>query len=268
MASRLSMRASIKAIRQQAGAVKALRRATRFRTAQVQAIPAIDVVPEEDEKDGQQNADEAEDAPHDDAPDNVRQKAWKAHRVGLEQAYRKSAALSQAQGPDRVALTSNRLYFKGLMPYHESPAPWSMTIPGAVANSQQQVQQDIERVLHSLCPQLRAMRMIYVFDQAREERDVLHAIAEFESPAAAREAHQVFQETTKSAFSLGAKKFDGVSWRYCGLAYEPEVFASNNVMYPAPPCLSARARLFNRNTTYVRRLKSATGVTRKRRMYC
>lgn len=198
---------------------------------------------EGEDQDGDNDADTDRKKIHAEECPGAKKKAWTAHRIALEKAYRNSAGITQAQGPDRCALTANRLYFKGLMPNHEAPAPWALTLPGSVANSQLQVQQDIERVLRGLCPRVRATRIIYVFDPALEERKVMHAIAEFDSPASAREAHQAFQERVRVA---GESRFDGICWQYCGLAYEPETFADPRAMGPARPCISEYGRLFNR----------------------
>lgn len=112
----------------------------------------------------------------------------------------------------------------------------------SIKSAQLQVHREIEVFFRQLLPKL-PMKVTCVYDHLEDHRNATYAIIEFTSAKSAQDALRAIRQEGHAESARGPLH---VSWRYCGLAWEPETFCSAGLQGPTNlPDLSGKVQLFN-----------------------
>jgi len=155
---------------------------------------------------------------------------WQAKQKETIANYRGSVGATQAQGGQtRTTLATKQLYFRDVQLVRKMPAPASRATNQNTHNAQLQVHREVELFFKQLCPKL-TMQVTCLCDQVDDDRNALHAIIEFDSAASAQHALRTIRRAGHKDSAQGPRH---LSWRYCGLAWEPETFCSGALGGPS-----------------------------------
>jgi len=167
-------------------------------------------------------------------PKFVRQRPFTARRMAerseILRTFRASTAATQSNGASAVASSARHIYFQKVVLEPGVPAPRTPKSRADVGRVQHMVQAELERLLLWLCRgsdaariARRPVRVVCTFDAVQADQNApLHAVVEYESAAAAQAALNACRMHSDVGGVMPHKC--RLSWSYCGLAWEPEVF--------------------------------------------
>lgn len=154
--------------------------------------------------------------------------------------YRSSLAATQAHGREsKQTEKANRLYIADMKLACNVPKPESWLVKSTTQDAQALVKQEVEYFLHRVCPEV-PVKVTITYDPVVDERSVMHVIADFTSAAAAQGALRALRQEGPAK---DAEKC--MSWRYCGLAWEPDAICSKTLKVSRPPSFHKHTQLFN-----------------------
>lgn len=166
--------------------------------------------------------------------------AWRAKKQNAIENYRTSLAFTQAHGKEaKQVQNATRLYIADAQLSRSSPKPQSWKNKGSAQDARAFVQQEMNRLLHRVCPQAPS-QVTCLYDPVVDERQVMHIIVDFDSSAAAQGALRALRREC-----CVGKKDAAWSWRYCGLAWEPDVICGTTSRVSRPPSFHKHTQLFN-----------------------